>query len=99
MSHIDLNRLIGALEPELRVALEAAASVAVRMGHRYVDVPHWLKSVVESEKFVGVLDELRIPRQHFLAEIDRSLEDASSAMERISRCRKTCSQRVEKLGC
>ncbi len=76
MSHIDLNRLIGALEPELRVALEAAASVAVRMGHRYVDVPHWLKSVVESEKFVGVLDELSIPRQHFLAEIDRSLEDA-----------------------
>ncbi|TBN12830.1 type VI secretion system ATPase TssH [Agrobacterium cavarae] len=76
MSHIDLNRLIGALEPELRVALEAAASVAVRMGHRYVDVPHWLKSVVESENFVGVLDELSIPRQHFLAEIDRSLEDA-----------------------
>lgn len=76
MSHIDLNRLIGALEPELRVALEAAASVAVRMGHRYVDVPHWLKSVVESEKFVGVLDELSIPRQSFLAEIDRSLEDA-----------------------
>ncbi|MGN8154240.1 type VI secretion system ATPase TssH [Agrobacterium sp. 22094] len=76
MSHIDLNRLIGALEPELRVALEAAASVAVRMGHRYVDVPHWLKSVVESEKFVGVLDELSIPRQRFLAEIDRSLEDA-----------------------
>ncbi|MGN8171766.1 type VI secretion system ATPase TssH [Agrobacterium sp. 22117] len=76
MSHIDLNRLIGALEPELRVALEAAASVAVRMGHRYVDVPHWLKSVVESEKFVGVLDELSIPRQRLLAEIDRSLEDA-----------------------
>lgn len=76
MSHIDLNRLVGALEPELRVALEAAASVAVRMGHRYVDVHHWLKSVVESEKFVGVLDELSIPRQSFLAEIDRSLEDA-----------------------
>lgn len=32
MSHIDLNRLIEALEPDLRVTLEAAASVAVRRG-------------------------------------------------------------------
>lgn len=76
MSHIDLNRLIEALEPDLRVALEGAASIAVRMGHRYVDVPHWLKSVVDSEKFVGTLDQLGIPLQPLRSEIDRSLEDA-----------------------
>ncbi len=76
MSHIDLNRLIGALEPGLRVALEAAASIAVRMGHRYVDLPHWLKSVVESENFVADLNELGIPLQRLRSEIDRSLEDA-----------------------
>ncbi len=76
MSHIDLNRLIEALEPDLRVALEAAASVAVRMGHRYVDVPHWLKSVVDSGKFVAVFDELKIPLAVFQSEIDRSLGEA-----------------------
>ncbi len=76
MPHIDLNRLVEALEPELRVALEASASIAVRLGHRYVDIAHWLYSVVESGVYSSVLDELEIPLTVFAKEIDRSLDEA-----------------------
>ncbi|MBO9653806.1 MAG: type VI secretion system ATPase TssH [Agrobacterium tumefaciens] len=76
MSHIDLNRLVGALEPDLRVTLEAAASVAVRMGHRYVDIPHWLLAVVDAGIYVETFDELKIPLPVLKAEIGRSLEEA-----------------------
>lgn len=76
MSHIDLNRLVGALEPDLRVILEAAASVAVRMGHRYVDIPHWLLAVVDSGIYSKTFEELKIPLPVLQAEISRSLEEA-----------------------
>ncbi|MBW9060867.1 type VI secretion system ATPase TssH [Agrobacterium pusense] len=76
MSHIDLNRLVGALEPDLRITLEAAASVAVRMGHRYVDIPHWLLSVVDSGIYAKTFEELKIPLPVLQAEISRSLEEA-----------------------
>lgn len=76
MSHIDLNRLVGALEPDLRVTLEAAASVAVRMGHRYVDIPHWLLAVVDAGIYAETFDELKIPLPVLKAEIGRSLEEA-----------------------
>ena len=76
MSHIDLNRLVGALEPDLRVTLEAAASVAVRMGHRYVDIPHWLLAVVDSGIYAKTFEELKIPLPVLQAEISRSLEES-----------------------
>ncbi len=76
MSHIDLNRLVEALEPDLRVTLEAAASVAVRMGHRYVDIPHWLLAVVDAGIYAKIFEELKIPLPVLQAEIGRSLEEA-----------------------
>lgn len=76
MSHIDLNRLVEALEPDLRVTLEAAASVAVRMGHRYVDIPHWLLAVVDAGIYAKTFEELKIPLPVLQAEIGRSLEEA-----------------------
>jgi type VI secretion system protein VasG len=76
MSHIDLNRLIEALEPDLRVTLEAAASVAVRRGHRYVDIPHWLLAVVDAGIYAETFEELKIPLPVLQAEIGRSLDEA-----------------------
>ncbi|MCZ7447071.1 type VI secretion system ATPase TssH [Agrobacterium rhizogenes] len=76
MSHIDLNRLVGALEPDLRVTLEAAASIAVRMGHRYVDIPHWLLAVVDAGIYAETFEELKIPLPVLKAEIGRSLGEA-----------------------
>lgn len=76
MSHIDLNRLVEALEPDLRVTLEAAASIAVRMGHRYVDIPHWLLAVVDAGIYAETFEELKIPLPVLQAEIGRSLEEA-----------------------
>ncbi|MFK3777628.1 type VI secretion system ATPase TssH [Agrobacterium sp. NPDC089420] len=76
MSHIDLNRLVEALEPDLRVALEAAASIAVRMGHRYVDIPHWLLAVVDAGIYAETFEELKIPLPVLQAEIGRSLGEA-----------------------
>ncbi|XUY29434.1 type VI secretion system ATPase TssH [Agrobacterium sp. rho-8.1] len=77
MSHIDLNRLIEALEPDLRVSLEAAASVAARRNHRYVDIAHWLCAVVENDKHADILAQLKIPVDNLRAEIDRALDDAA----------------------
>src|SRR4051794_29204915 len=77
MSHIDLNRLIEALEPDLRVSLEAAASVAARRNHRYVDIAHWLCAVVENGKHADILAQLKIPVDNLRAEIDRALDDAA----------------------
>ena len=77
MSHIDLNRLVEALEPNLRVSLEAAASVAARRGHQYVDIAHWLSAVVEAEVFAGVFDRLKISRDDLRGQIERSLNDAA----------------------
>ncbi|MBP1878640.1 type VI secretion system ATPase TssH [Agrobacterium rubi] len=77
MSQIDLNRLIEALEPDLRVSLEAAASVAARRNHRYVDIAHWLCAVVENDRHADVLTQLKIPLDNLRAEIDRALDDAA----------------------
>lgn len=76
MSHIDINRLVEALEPDLRVTLEAAASIAVRMGHRYVDIPHWLLAVVDAGIYAETFEELKILLPVLQAEIGRSLEEA-----------------------
>ncbi|MES5100158.1 type VI secretion system ATPase TssH [Agrobacterium sp. BA1120] len=77
MSHIDLNRLVEALEPDLRVSLEAAASVAARRGHQFVDIAHWMCAVVDSGKHADIFHQLKIPTDKLHAEIDRALDDAA----------------------
>lgn len=77
MSHIDLNRLVGALEPELRVSLETAASLAVRRGHQFVDIAHWLSAVVDDDAFTATFDRLKISIDDLRAQIERALEDAA----------------------
>ncbi|KQQ55175.1 ClpV1 family T6SS ATPase [Rhizobium sp. Leaf311] len=77
MSQIDLNRLVEALEPELRVSLEEAASIAARRGHQFVDISHWLCAVVETGSHADILKQLQIPLDKFHAEIDRALDEAA----------------------
>lgn len=77
MSQIDLNRLIEALEPQLRVSLESAASIAARRGHQFVDISHWLCAVVESGASDDILRQLQIPTDKLRQEIDRALDDAA----------------------
>ncbi len=77
MSHIDLNRLVEALEPDLRVSLETAASVAVRRGHQFVDIAHWLSAVVDNDAFSETFDRLKISRDDLRAQIERALDDAA----------------------
>ncbi len=77
MSHIDLSRLVEALEPDLRVSLEAAASVAARRGHQFVDIAHWMCAVADSDKHADIFHQLKIPTDKLHAEIDRALDDAA----------------------
>ncbi|MET0173293.1 MAG: type VI secretion system ATPase TssH [Agrobacterium vaccinii] len=77
MSHIDLNRLVEALEPELRISLETAASIAVRRGHQFVDIAHWLSAVVDADAFADVFARLKISQDELRAQIDRALDDAA----------------------
>lgn len=77
MSQIDLNRLVEALEPGLRVSLEGAASIAARRGHQFVDISHWLCAVVESDTNADLFQQLQIPRDKLQSEIDRALDEAA----------------------
>ncbi|UHS59441.1 type VI secretion system ATPase TssH [Agrobacterium vaccinii] len=77
MSHIDLNRLVEALEPELRISLETAASIAARRGHQFVDIAHWLSAVVDADAFDDVFARLKISQDELRAQIDRALDDAA----------------------
>ncbi|WP_284778474.1 type VI secretion system ATPase TssH [Agrobacterium sp. lyk4-40-TYG-31] len=77
MSHIDLNRLVEALEPELRISLETAASIAARRGHQFVDIAHWLSAVVDADAFSDVFARLKISQDELRAQIDRALDDAA----------------------
>ena len=77
MSHIDLNRLVEALEPDLRVSLETAASVAVRRSHQFVDIAHWLSAVVDNDAFADAFERLKISKDDLRAQINRALDDAA----------------------
>lgn len=77
MSQIDLNRLVEALEPGLRVSLESAASIAARRGHQFVDISHWLCAVVESDTNADLFQQLQIPTDKLQSEIDRALDEAA----------------------
>jgi type VI secretion system protein VasG len=75
MSFIDLNRLIEAFEPDLRIALELAASTAAGRGHGQVDIAHFMNAVVESVSFQDALESLGISVPSFRREISQALDD------------------------
>lgn len=70
MSNIDLNRLIRTLEPELRVGLEAAASIAARDRHANVDVAHWISSLLEISEVCSFFEGLNVSSQALRTEFD-----------------------------
>ncbi|EJB06925.1 type VI secretion ATPase, ClpV1 family [Rhizobium leguminosarum bv. trifolii WSM597] len=75
MSHIDLNRLIRTLEPNLRVGLETAASLAVRHQHAVVDIAHWLRCLLDIADFSAVFEELGISSAALRTELDAAIAD------------------------
>ncbi|MBY5393433.1 type VI secretion system ATPase TssH [Rhizobium leguminosarum] len=75
MSHIDLNRLIRTLEPNLRVGLETAASLAVRHQHAVVDIAHWLRSLLDIAVFSAVFEELKLSSEMLRMELDAAIAD------------------------
>ncbi|OHV18815.1 type VI secretion system ATPase TssH [Rhizobium sp. RMa-01] len=75
MSHIDLNRLIRTLEPNLRVGLETAASLAVRHQHAVVDIAHWLRSLLDIAGFSAVFEDLGVSSAALRTELDAAIAD------------------------
>ncbi len=75
MPHIDLNRLVDALEPGLRVTLEDGASIAARQRHQAVDLTHWLRGIVAVDGYATLLASLSVPVARLTEEIDRALDD------------------------
>ncbi|MFS2178616.1 type VI secretion system ATPase TssH [Rhizobium pisi] len=75
MSHIDLNRLIRTLEPNLRVGLETAASLAVRHQHGVVDIAHWLRSLLDIAGLSAVFEELKLSSETLRTELDAAISD------------------------
>jgi type VI secretion system protein VasG len=47
VQNIDLNRLVRTLQPDLRVGLEAAASIAARNAHGSVEIAHWMYALLD----------------------------------------------------
>lgn len=75
MSHIDLNRLIRTLEPNLRVGLETAASLAARHQNAAVDIAHWLRALLDQPAFSAVFEELDVASEALRTELDASIAD------------------------
>ncbi|WP_117190276.1 type VI secretion system ATPase TssH [Rhizobium terrae] len=75
MSHIDLNRLIRTLEPNLRVGLETAASLAARHQQPVVEVVHWLRSLLDIPEFSAVFEDLKVPSEGLRVELDAAVAD------------------------
>ncbi|UWU24823.1 type VI secretion system ATPase TssH (plasmid) [Rhizobium sp. CB3060] len=75
MSNIDLNRLIRTLEPNLRVGLEAAASLAARHRHAMVDVAHWIRSLLDAPEVCSVFEGLSVSPVALRTELDGAIAD------------------------
>lgn len=75
MSNIDLNRLIRTLEPELRVGLEAAASLAARERHASVDVANWLRVLLDGSEVCSFFEELNVSSHALRAELDTAIAE------------------------
>ena len=75
MSNIDLNRLIRTLEPELRVGLEAAASLAARERHATVDVANWLRVLLDVSEVCSFFEGLNVSSQALRTELDTAIAE------------------------
>jgi type VI secretion system protein VasG len=75
MSDIDLNRLIRTLEPNLRVGLETAASLAARQRHPVVEIAHWLRAMLDIPQFSALFEELKLPGTTLRQELDAAVAD------------------------
>lgn len=75
MSNIDLNRLIRTLEPDLRVGLEAAASLAARNRHAMVDVAHWIRVLLDGTEVSLIFEELSVSAELLRTELDSAIAD------------------------
>ncbi|NTF44166.1 type VI secretion system ATPase TssH [Rhizobium rhizogenes] len=75
MSNIDLNRLIRTLEPELRVGLEAAASLAARERHAAVDVANWIRVLLDVSEVCSFFEGLNVSSQALRIELDTAIAE------------------------
>ncbi|SFB15347.1 type VI secretion system protein VasG [Rhizobium sp. NFR07] len=75
MSHVDLNRLIRTLEPNLRVGLETAASLAARHQHSSVEISHWLRALLDDAASTTVFEQLGVQSEMLRTELDVSIGD------------------------
>lgn len=75
MSLIDLNRLIEAFEPNLRIALEAAASTAAGRRHGQVEIVHFINAIVENVSFQDDLNKLNLPLASLKRDLSQALDD------------------------
>ncbi|MEZ2223277.1 type VI secretion system ATPase TssH [Rhizobium sp. RCC_161_2] len=75
MSNIDLNRLIKTLEPDLRVGLEAGASLAARNRHAMVDVAHWIRALLDGTEVSYVFEQLSVSAEALRNELDAAIVD------------------------
>lgn len=90
MPNIDLNQLVRMLGPELRVALETAASIAVRNANPTVEVAHWLSGLVQASGLVARFEQAGIGVEALRRELDLAIADLS----RDSQAQLTLSQNV-----
>jgi len=75
MSNIDLNRLVRTLEPNLRVALEAAASIAARHAHPTVEVAHWLYALLDISAVAPRFERFGTNPVNLRKELELAIED------------------------
>jgi type VI secretion system protein VasG len=75
VSNIDLNRLIRTLEPDLRVGLEAAASLAARNRHTMVDVAQWIRVLLDGTEVCFVFEGLSVSPEALRTELDAAIAD------------------------
>lgn len=77
MSNMDLNRLVRTLEPDLRVGLETAASLASRHRHAVVEIAHWLRSILDVAEFSAIFETLDVSSATLRNELDEAISDIS----------------------
>ena len=90
MPNIDLNQLVRMLGPELRVALETAASIAARNANPTVEVAHWLSGLVQAPGLVARFEQAGLRVEALRRELDMAIADLS----RDSQAQLTLSQNV-----
>ncbi|MEW9306324.1 type VI secretion system ATPase TssH [Labrys neptuniae] len=90
MPNIDLNQLVRMLGPELRVALETAASIAARNANPTVEVAHWLSGLVQAPGLVARFEQAGVGVEALRRELDLAIADLS----RDSQAQLTLSQNV-----